>query len=485
MPTILHEDEVFVEELGDTALYDAPPFQAFVEDVSLIDTTVVIPTVQMLDFWSNSRYDEPANVRPARVITTAMQTPAVAGANAFGRVFSVWHALDTDGAITIDLEFDRSSTVAQTVGFKTSGDAKVTTNYTITASPITVAAGATTATITVTPVATADYHPERKLIVTLDPLTSSVPIADQNRAGEGGGGDECHIWIRSSTAPPTIDFNAPTSAPAPGTRDSIAVDVLTGVSAHEDDIEVYVEADAASTAVEGKDYVWVLDPNGGLPIKSGEAQRSVLIDILPGATATKTIVVKLQHERSLKEDQNRHATTGTYESTKLYTGPLGTEANGNTRLKHFPGEGGLNAATLVSRIATWSPGPGPAIPPDAPGGPYIHAFDSAEIDPWGDPIPTLTLDPTFSVVNSYYRPDSEGATHSASPPDTAQIILPIYQRRSVYVVLPTGGTYPRFTRLGTRERGFTFAKTGILFGSEESLMEALKLRYFAMEGYAP
>ncbi|HEU5260135.1 MAG TPA: Calx-beta domain-containing protein [Gemmatimonadales bacterium] len=96
------------------------------------------------------------------------------------------------GTATITAQLSSSSSQAVTVPFTVGGTATSPADYTITASPLTIAAGSTTGTITVTVVADAVAEPDETVIVTLGTPTNATlgatTVHTLTVTGSGGGG---------------------------------------------------------------------------------------------------------------------------------------------------------------------------------------------------------------------------------------------------------------------------------------------------------
>jgi hypothetical protein len=111
------------------------------------------------------------------------------------------------GTATITAQLSSTSTQAVTVPFTVTGTAANPADYTITASPVTIAAGSTTATITVTVVADAVAEPDETVIVTMGTPTNATAGATTVHTltitGGGGGGNvsvtfcaaDAPIWV--------------------------------------------------------------------------------------------------------------------------------------------------------------------------------------------------------------------------------------------------------------------------------------------------
>jgi len=468
MPFTENTDTCYLDEQGDTATfssgapwYTAPYTVDITEHQQVVDP---IPIVRFLNFWSSSRYDEPANLRPAQVITTEQQDPATAGANVLGRKASVFHYQDSHAAFTVDVDLGVPVPAGQTrtIAYTTGGSAISGTHYSITAgtSPITFSAGEQTKQITIDPLATGDYHIERLLTLTLDADNSNAPLLDPlgTTVAFSDSSNLLQVWIRTTTNAPVIDFNVASSTPAPGALASMTVDVAAGdVGTHEDALAIHAVADATSTAVEGVDYDWVDDPQGGASIAAAGSSGTLRLQLRPGAVAGRTVVVNLRHELDDQSQENLASCSPDWRSTVTYDA-IGEE---NKNYSSTPAVE-LHSTTNFGDRSNMSLGPGPALPGHNPFNnpiptdePLLITKSTNVNDPWGDPAIHVKVSPGANMPG-YIRCDAIGKQHGGRDDIVSQVRLANYSRFSIFVTLEPGVTAPRFIRLGQRERGFQF-----------------------------
>jgi hypothetical protein len=365
------------------------------------------------------------------------------------RTHPVWHYKD-DGVDVAKIEMvvtlPSAATGAIRVGYSilASSTAVEGTNYSIDSgseSPIVFASGDTQKTISFTLINPSEYYSERLLAVRLDSAGSDIPLDEID--------NELHAYIRTTTAPPTIEFTSSGQTSPRASTATFTIAKTSGSTAHTDNIRVWLEADAGSTATEGQgdDYEWVDDPLGSVSIAPGSNSVTVSIDILPTATNTQFIDVNLRHELDDESEKNRWTQT-----TKL-----GPKERSNNTTKLFPGE-----------PSDMTPGPASINIPD----PWYHFLDDDVKTPWGLRCPGIQM-AEDAIGSPYHRKSGEGFLH-CNGNEEGLIEMPLWQRFSMYIEKPTEvdglRTMPRFIRLGFRDRGFQLwnNQAASLAGSDEN-----------------
>jgi acylphosphatase len=224
------------------------------------------------------------------------------------------------GTATITAQLSSSSTQAVTVPFTVGGTAANPADYTISASPITIAAGSTSGTITVTVVADGVAEPDETVIVTLGTPTNAtrgattvhtltiaaqVPTVSFTAAaqtvGEGVGTATITAQLSSSsTQPVTVPFTvggtaanpadytisaSPITIPAGNTTGTITVTVVAdGVA--EPDETVIVTLGTPTNATLGATTVHTVTITGQVPTVSFTAAAQSVAEGVGTATIT-------------------------------------------------------------------------------------------------------------------------------------------------------------------------------------------------------
>jgi len=340
--------------------------------------------------------------------------------------YPVFFFQDDDVSFDVTILLAEAATRDLDIAYEITGTAVEGTNYSIptaSESPVTIAAGLTELTITFNILNTGLYHLEKRMEIKM--------LSGQTEATVNGDVDELHAYIRTTTAPPLLEFNASTSSPSVGDLHQIQVDKVG--SDHEDNVALYFKIDEDSTdAVEGVDYTFIPSPgalHGLYGIPPLNTLRTLYVQIELSATVGRKLVLDLYHEREGELDKNLWTNTDTMEM----------DVSDGQDTGRFPTEPGDCA-----------PGPAGLLPPH----PLSIGFDSTLVDPLGLPLPTLKLR-SDARGSGYHRKNSEAQVFCAGT--TTLHSQKEYSRVSVYVRKATGIDLPRFVQLIWRDRGFQMA----------------------------
>jgi len=169
------------------------------------------------------------------------------------------------GTATITAQLSGISTQTVTVPFTVSGTASNPADYTITASPLVIAAGNTTVTITVTVVADGVAEPDETVIVTLGTPTNA-----------GLGATTVHTLTITGQVP-TVSFTAAAQAVGEGVAASITAQ-LSGISTQ----TVTVPYTVSGTAANPADYTVTASP---LVIAAGSTTATITVTVVADGVA--------------------------------------------------------------------------------------------------------------------------------------------------------------------------------------------------------
>ena len=331
---------------------------------------------------------------------------------------------DDDTSFDVTILLAEAATRDVKVAYSISGTAVEGTHYSIpaaSASPVTITAGQTSKTISFNILNTGKYHTEKLMVIQMLEGQSETPIDKDN--------DELHAYIRSTTAPPLVEFSTTSSSPSAGDLHTVQVDKLSGAS-HADDILLYFKIDPTSTAVEGTDYDLVPNPTAlhglyGIPVANNN--RKLFIQILLGATSGRTIKLDLYHEREGELDKNDWTHTDSFELDVA---------------------DGSDAPLFPTEPADHAPGPASLLPPH----PLTPGLDPVLTDLLGNPATTLKLRLDARGCG-YHRKDSDGQIFCAGT--TTLHAQKEWMRFSCYLRKATDFELPRHIQFIWRDRGFS------------------------------
>ena len=182
------------------------------------------------------------------------------------------------GAATITIQVSNPSSQAVTVPFTVGGTATGGTDYTITASPLTIAAGSTTGTVTVTLVDDAVSEGDETVAVTLGTPTNATLGTPATHT----------LTVTDNEALPTVAVGVASQTVAEGAGTATIVVQLSNVSSQ----TVTVPFTVGGTATGGTDYTITASP---LTIATGNTTGTVTVSVVNDAVAEldETIVVTL------------------------------------------------------------------------------------------------------------------------------------------------------------------------------------------------
>ncbi len=180
------------------------------------------------------------------------------------------------GTATITAQLSSTSSQVVTVPFTVGGTATNPADYTITASPLVIAAGSTTATITVTVVADGVAEPDETVIVTLGTPTNAVLGATTSHT----------LTITGQV--PTVNLTAAVQAVSEGAGTATITAQLSGTSTQ----AVTVPYTVSGTATNPADYTITASP---LVIAAGSTTATITVTIVADGVAEpdETVIVTL------------------------------------------------------------------------------------------------------------------------------------------------------------------------------------------------
>jgi hypothetical protein len=187
-------------------------------------------------------------------------------------------ALESVGTMTVTAQLSAPSGQAVTVPFTVSGTASKPSDYTITASPVTIPAGQTTATITITVVNDAVSTPDETVIITMGTPTNAIK-----------GATTVHTATIIDNDPwPTVQF---TSASQSALESAGTMTVTAQLSAPTIQ-DVTVPFTVAGTASNPADYTRTASP---LVIPTGQTSASITLTLVDDAVseASETIIITM------------------------------------------------------------------------------------------------------------------------------------------------------------------------------------------------
>lgn len=270
---------------------------------------------------SKSKWDTDGDgVKDTFVITTAAYQAHVADDGSWGG-----NAATGTSYIELYVKLDVPAPTSGSITYTTAGSAVDGVNYTIDtayASPVAFVSGDEEVPIRINILDPEKWHAERMLKLTLTGGSNCYASAAPHAPSEWTEGSlEFRVYIRATDDPPVLSWTAASSSGAEGAHD------ISGTldTASADDVAPYFTVNASSTAVEGTDYT--LSAAGGKTIAAGGTSgAAATVTVLPGATASRTVVLDLDHERKAVNagveeegpDANYWVTTGdwTQEATQ-------------------------------------------------------------------------------------------------------------------------------------------------------------------------
>lgn len=353
--------------------------------------------------------------------------------------------------VTITAQLDVAAPIGGLeVGYTVNGTAVAGTHYNITAgvSPLSFAVGETSKTITVQILPTTAWTRTRSLLLEFDPTAGNAAINTLANA--------VHMYIRPSVDPPIIEFSSASGSHAGGQVHNIATKFLTGSPDTDEDIDIYWEVDASSTATQGTDFTFPT-ASGSVVWPAGDSTSAIPVQISGDTGAVgKTIVLNLKHENGAAHasyvDPNARQTFHEDENFYTYCDDLRYVdlIDGSASVWQFSGE--------------------PADHARGPAGCLSQQFQSGVLHTWepdggkrtarGTPMNILYAKPG-TPCDGYHRKDFDKEV-SCDGPTQAQAFR-TYQRFSVKVELPTLNApvtgYSRYVRLSIFDRvgGYSYA----------------------------
>jgi hypothetical protein len=239
-----------------------------------ITVTVVADAVTEPDETIIATLGTPTNATlgatTVHTVTIAGQTPTVSFTAAAQTVS------EGVGTATITAQLSSTSTQAVTVPFTLTGTAASPADYTITASPLTITAGNTTATITVTVVADAVAEPNETVVVTMGTPTNATQGATTVHT----------VTITGQT--PTVTFTAATQTVSEGVGTATITAQLSSASTQ----AVTVPFTVTGTAADPADYTITASP---LTIAAGNTTATITVTVVADGVAEsdETIIVTM------------------------------------------------------------------------------------------------------------------------------------------------------------------------------------------------
>ncbi|MEK7747474.1 MAG: Calx-beta domain-containing protein, partial [Nitrospirota bacterium] len=197
-------------------------------------------------------------------------------------------SLNETGTMTITAELSAVSGLEVTVPFTLSGFAKLTDDYTITASPMMIAAGATTTTITITMPDDAIDEENETVIVTMGSLTNATLGATTTHTAT----------ITDDELPPTVFFTAAAQSSVNEIGTMTITAVLSTVSGL--DVTVPFTVSGSSTAFDPSDYSITASPV-----------------IIPAGATTTTITITMVNDAIDEKNERVIVTMGTTTNATL------------------------------------------------------------------------------------------------------------------------------------------------------------------------
>jgi hypothetical protein len=187
-------------------------------------------------------------------------------------------ALETSGTMTITAQLTATSTQAVTVPFIVSGTAVYGTNYTITASPITIPAGSLTGTATITLIDDHIHTANKTVIVTMSTPGNAIAL----------GTTVSTATILDNDLFPTVQFTAATQS-APENSGGVTVGVQLSSAYGQ---PVVVPITLSGTAVQGVNYT--ITP-ASIIIPIGSMTGTVTLNLIDDGihTANNTVVLSI------------------------------------------------------------------------------------------------------------------------------------------------------------------------------------------------
>ena len=345
------------------------------------------------------------------------------------RKYPVFFFKDTHGTFDVTVNLTEDPAQAMDVAYTLGGTAVQGVHYIVTAgsSPLTFQANEKDKIITIEILDPGLYYKEKRLDFTIDPIGTDPPVDVDN--------DKLFAFIRSTTAPPSIEFASATSYPTPGSVHSIQVNKLPSAP-HEDDVNLYFTISPLSTAVKGLDYTLTSDAlHGASSITPAGSNTPMQITVPGTATPGRTLILDLYHERADESDKN----LWTYSESLL-----------------FDNDGDLSVGGPVFPTILADHAPGPLTAVQAYGGNPLEAdFDTMQTDPLGAWLPTARLKAN-STVKGYLRKNSEAQFHCAGT--TTLHNLEQYTRVSMYLRKADGIDLPDLFMFYIRNRSANLEK---------------------------
>jgi hypothetical protein len=239
-----------------------------------VTVTVVADGVTELDETVIVTLGTPTN---ATLGTTTVHTLTIAAQPLPTVSFTAAAQTGTEGTVaTITAQLSTPSTLPVTLPFTLSGTATSGADYTITTSPITIPAGSTTGTITVTVAADGVAEPDETVIVTLGSPTNATL-----------GASTVHTLTIPAQAPPTVSFTAAAQTGSEGAVATITAQ-LSGPSSQ----AVTLPFTVTGTAANGTDYTITASP---LTIAAGSTTGTISVTVAADGVSepSETVVVTL------------------------------------------------------------------------------------------------------------------------------------------------------------------------------------------------
>jgi hypothetical protein len=280
---------------------------------------------------------------------------------ASGDVYWKIHREDSHVNETYTIRLSQPAPVGgTTVNYLLGGDAIESTDYSVAAgaSPLTIPAGSSTATVTINFLGNTSWHHERLLTLTITPTGSS----QINSITEGE--EQLRIYIQpdslmptGTVTPPIINFDSASSTysgPGSGGPHDVPVTITPDTGGTDEDVLAYYTV--GGTATEGVDYRFSRPLLGDelVDVSAGNTGDLKLAVTGAGAGSGNTVIITLDYEASAGGDMNLHNNThlNTFEHPAGYLGLHAATGHGEYP---FPADSGPHtdgpAAALTAGAA--------------------------------------------------------------------------------------------------------------------------------------
>ncbi len=284
---------------------------------------------------------------------------------------------ENGGARTVTLTLSKAATTAVTIPFAVSGNATSGDDFTISASPVTIAAGATTGTITITPKTDSITEPNETVVITLgsptgatlgSATTHTLTITDATvvtptnpvvtisgnpaSTDEGGSFTVTVSFSKASTSAVTVPFTVSGSATSPSDFTIGVSSVTIPAGATSATFQIVTIDDTIDEADQETVIVTLGTPTGGADLGDARSFTAIIIDndgvptigsrvispnliagpkVIPGDGLSTTIIFGVLRDTMLTVKQIGGATEVSRPQIGLFTEsltPIGTESRG-------------------------------------------------------------------------------------------------------------------------------------------------------------